>query len=143
MKQTTVCIILVILLCGWHRQDKQLVINITGARNTKGHLLLSVYNSSNGFPDNADKACKKIKLTIQNGGASTSFNALPDGEYAVAILHDENDDAKMNTNWIGLPKEGFGFSNNAMGLMGPPSFSKAKVEYKGGVKQISIRLKYF
>lgn len=118
-------------------------VQVTGARNSKGHVLVSLFNSGDGFPEKESKAIQKLKLKVNGKVATGSFSSLPAGDYAIAILHDENDDLKMNTNWIGMPKEGFGFSNNAMGMFGPPSFAKAKVVYKGGSQTIEIKLKYF
>lgn len=104
---------------------------------------MSLFNTSEGFPDKEGKAIKKLQLNISGSSATGNFGSLPSGEYAIAILHDENNDLKMNTNWLGMPKEGFGFSNNTMGLFGPPSFSRAKIIYKGGSQTVQIKLKYF
>lgn len=100
-------------------------LQILGCRNNKGHLLVSLFDQSAGFPAKTEKAVKRISLPIVNGHAGWVINGLPAGKYAVAVLHDENDDQKMNTSFVGLPKEGYGFSNNVMGAMGPPSFDKA------------------
>ncbi len=71
------------------------------------------------------------------------FTGLPTGNYAIAILHDENDDMKMNTNFLGLPKEGYGFSNNVMGAFGPPGYNKANFNYTAGTATaISIKARY-
>lgn len=131
------------LFSSFNNADDKLEIKINGARTNNGYILLSLFNASDGFPDKNNKAYRKLQLTLNNNATVAEFKGLPVGEYAVAILHDENNDQKMNTNWVGWPKEGFGFSNNAMGMFGPPSFNKAKVEYKGGVKVIEIQLKYF
>lgn len=124
-------------------KENSLTINITNLHNNNGHVLLSLFKDGKGFPDDADKAYRKVKLSIANKTSSVSFPGLPSGTYAIAILHDENDDQKMNTNMLGIPKEGYGFSNNAMGLFGPPSFSKASFNYSSGeARTVSIRTKY-
>ena len=90
-----------------------------------------------------DKAVRRAKLTIINKKATISLVGLASGNYAIAILHDENDDGKMNTNFLGLPKEGYGFSNNVMGTFGPPTFSKASFQYNANqIKSIVINTKY-
>lgn len=123
--------------------DEGIKVNILNLRNNKGHVLVSLFNNSSGFPDKADKAIRKMQLTINNNAASASFTGLPAGNYAVAILHDENDDRKMNTNFFGIPKEGYGFSNNVMGTFGPPSFSRASFSFTGNSeKQIAIVARY-
>lgn len=123
--------------------DSSIKVNILNLRNNKGHVLVSLFNSSSGFPDKPEKAVRKVQLAINNNAASVSFTGLPAGNYAVAILHDENDDQKMNTNFFGIPKEGYGFSNNVMGTFGPPSFSRACFSFTGNSeKQIAIVARY-
>ena len=106
-------------------------------------MLISVYKDGVGYPEELDKAVRRAKLTITNKTASVSFAGLASGNYAIAILHDENNDGKMNTNFLGIPKEGYGFSNNVMGTFGPPTFSKASFQYNANlIKSIVINTKY-
>lgn len=100
-----------------------LQVEISGVRNNKGVLLISLYNQSIGFPENSDKAFSKRVLKATVGKISTEWTSLVTGNYAIAVLHDENNDAKMNTNLFGIPLEGFGFSNNKIGLASPPVFN--------------------
>lgn len=123
-------------------QNGSLQVTITNLRSNKGHLLISVFNSSDGFPSNANKAFRKQQVAINNQQAVVNFADIPPGNYAAAILHDENDDGKMNSNFLGIPKEGYGFSNNVMGTFGPPSFSKASFTCGNGTTSISIRARY-
>ena len=113
-----------------------------GVKNERGVLLLSLYNQAEGFPENPNKSISKRVIKATTGNVSTEWNFLPLGNYAIAVLHDENKDGKMNTNMIGIPLEGFGFSKNKIGLMGPPSFERASVEVKTGVNRIVINLRY-
>jgi uncharacterized protein (DUF2141 family) len=131
------------LLLAFHPPaDEGIKVSILNLRNNKGHVLVSLFNNSSGFPDKAEKAIRKVQLTINNNAAFTSFTGLPAGSYAVAILHDENDDRKMNTNFFGIPKEGYGFSNNVMGTFGPPSFSRASFTYNNSGASITIIARY-
>lgn len=123
--------------------ENKLSIIITGLNNNKGHVLISVYKDGVGYPEEVDKAVRRAKLTITNKTATVSFAGLASGNYAIAILHDENDDGKMNSNFLGIPKEGYGFSNNVMGSFGPPAFSKASFQYNANQsKKISIKARY-
>ena len=123
--------------------ENKLSLSITDLRNNKGHVLISVYKDGVGYPEELDKAVRRATLTIINIKATVSFAGLASGNYAIAILHDENDDGKMNTNFLGLPKEGYGFSNNVMGTFGPPTFSKASFQYNANqIKSIVINTKY-
>lgn len=120
-----------------------ITINITNLRNDRGHVLVSLYKEGEGFPDKAEKAFRKERVAISNKKAIVQFSTVPAGNYAVAILHDENDDAKMNKTWLGLPKEGYGFSNNVMGALGPPAYSKASFKHTTGQSTtIEIKTRY-
>ena len=123
--------------------DSGIKITITNLRNNKGHVLISLFKDGVGYPDKPEKSFKKIKASITNNKAIVLFSELPAGSYAVAMLHDENDDQKMNTNFFGLPKEGYGFSNNVMGTFGPPSLSKAQFTYKlASLTSLEIKTRY-
>jgi uncharacterized protein (DUF2141 family) len=128
-----------------HSQPAQgvLTIEVSGARNNNGFVLCSVFKDGKGYPDQPSMAIYKARLPLRNGRVLFEATALPAGLYAVALLHDENEDNKMNTSALGLPKEGYGFSNNVMGLFGPPSFSKASVTLQESAKKtILITLRY-
>ena len=127
----------------FNTKQEGVTVTITGLRNTNGHVLLSLFKDGKGFPDKPEKAFRKERLNIAAGKATVLLNTLPPGNYAIAILHDENDDLKMKTNWLGIPVEGYGFSNNVMGVMGPPSFSKAQFSFTSGKSlEITIKTRY-
>ena len=68
-----------------------------------------------------------------------TFENIPEGTYAVSIFHDENNNDKLDSNFIGIPKEDYGCSNNAKGFMGPPKWKDAKFELNSD-KTITITL---
>ena len=115
-------------------------VTIQDLRSNKGHVLISLFRNGNGFPDEPEKAIRKQRLSITDRSATVTFPGLPSGQYAIAILHDENDDEKMNKNFFGIPKEGYGFSNNVTGMFGPPSFGKASFSYTANT-DIYLRIK--
>jgi uncharacterized protein (DUF2141 family) len=117
-------------------------VEVLNLKSSKGYVLVSLYNNAKDFPKDAKQAIGKGKATIENGRAIVTFNNLPAGKYAAAILHDENNNLKMDFNIVGMPKEGYGFSNDAKGLFGPPSFEKASFNVDGE-KKIVIRTSYF
>ncbi len=118
-------------------------INVTNLRSNNGNVLVSLFKDGVGYPDDATKAFRKTKLSITDKKASILFSNLPSGVYTVSILHDENDDQKMNKNGLGIPKEGFGFSNNVMGAFGPPSLSKSSFKHTAtSLTQKDIRIRY-
>ena len=68
-------------------------------------------------------------------GVTANYSLREDGKYAFRFFHDENSNGKLGTNWLGIPNEGFGFSNNAKGTFGPPAFEKTVFVLKGVVNQ--------
>ncbi len=71
-------------------------------------------------------------IKVRNTEARCDFEDILPGTYALAVIHDENMNGKLDTNWLGIPIEGYGFSNDAKGLFGAPSFSAARFPYDGG-----------
>lgn len=123
-----------------HAQTSALTISVSHIRNDKGFILMSIYRDAPGYPDDPEKAFRIEKVKIENQRASVTLNNLPAGQYAVALLHDENGNSKMDKRF-GLPREGYGFSNNVMGLMGPPCFSRAAVNCTGS-QSIVVNMRY-
>ncbi len=118
-----------------------LTINVSDIRNSDGALLLALHNKAKGFPGE-DAAFAVQAKAADATGLTFSFANLPAGEYAVALFHDEDGNGKLDTNMVGVPLEGFGFSNNAMGQFGPPSFRKARFTMPDGDHAISINVAY-
>ena len=108
-------------------------------RAEKGNIMVGLFNNEDDFLKKAlhGKVVKASGTTV-----TVLFENLPAGDYAVSIVHDENENGEMDTNMVGLPKEGFAFGNNAMGMFGPPSFDKAKVQLDGKPQKQDITLKY-
>jgi uncharacterized protein (DUF2141 family) len=82
------------------------------------------------------------KSTILNGHATCQFENIPSGTYAVSVFHDENSNGKLDTNFLGIPREGVGASNNAKGHLGPPKFSAAAFHHSGSRTALKITVKY-
>ncbi|MBL7746796.1 MAG: DUF2141 domain-containing protein [Chitinophagaceae bacterium] len=123
--------------------EEGIKVSVTNLRNNNGHVLISLFREGSGYPDEPEKAIRKGRVIIKDNKAWIIFTGIPAGSYAVAILHDENDDQKMNKNGLGLPKEGYGFSNNVMGAFGPPSYSRASFKFNStSLAQITIKTRY-
>lgn len=119
--------------------DGRVMVDIYGLRNAKGVVRCSLFASDNGFPDKPERALKQTTApVIVDGRAACAFDDVKPGTYAVGFLHDENGNGKMDTNFLGMPKEGYGASRDARGKMGPPKFADAKFEHTG---KTSLRLK--
>jgi len=116
-----------------------LTVTVTDIRSTKGSLGLSVVDSAAAWNAQA-KAIAQQKQPAQGAEVVFRFADLPPGEYAVSVMHDENDNGKLDANFMGMPTEGYGFSNNPQTLR-KPTFEEARfqLEAKGG--EINVRLR--
>ncbi|TGL98022.1 DUF2141 domain-containing protein [Leptospira barantonii] len=119
----------------------QLTVQVTGLHNNQGQVLISAYDRSEGFPKKPAKALKSERVKIKDGAAVVTFS-LPPGEYAIAAAHDENANNELDTNLVGMPKEGVGVSNNVKGFMGPPKYEDAKFQFTANGKTIEIKINY-
>lgn len=117
---------------------------VSGLRNTKGRVIVWLWSGPDGFAQDDSKAYKMIVIdasTASNGRISAQWS-VPPGDYAATILHDENSNNKMDMNFLGIPSEGFGVSNNIM-VMGPPAFNDTKFTVANSPANIQIKLRYF
>lgn len=122
---------------------QNLKITVTRLQNNSGVVLVSLFKDGNGFPDDPAKAFAKQKGYIADKSSTVIFKDVPPGNYAVAILHDANSNQKMDKNFLGIPKEGYGFSNNASAAFGPPSYRKASFAHGASAPtELSIKAKY-
>lgn len=113
---------------------------IENIKNDKGNILVGLYDKASGFPRHVMDG-KIVKVTEKK--MTVTFPDVKPGNYAISVLHDENQNKDLDQNKLGIPKEGFGFSNNAMGVIGPPSFRKARIAFKGtGDMNVNIKMKY-
>jgi uncharacterized protein (DUF2141 family) len=137
MKKLTLSIVLGVLTAtGWSQTMEVVIKNI---KEPTGNIAVAL------FSNEADFLTKRFAGTIvkaENGEVHVRFENIPVGEYAISAYQDANTNGELDKNFIGIPKEGFGFSNDAMGTFGPPDFKKASFAWKGG-QVISLTLRYF
>lgn len=115
-----------------------LVLNIANIEKPVGNLMIAVYCDTDKFLGDknfAGQVAKVVTTPYQEMKLS-----LPLGKYAVAVYHDLNADGKLNTNFLGIPKEPYGFSNDSMGMFGPPSFEEAAFKIEQDGMKITINL---
>ena len=118
-----------------------LTVRVTGLRSDRGQVMLSLHNQDQGFPG-GKPAVRQQVLGISRGVASVTLADLPPGRYALAVIHDENGNGKMDTNWMGLPKEGWGASRDPRPTMRGPRFDESAFELKGPTQEVSFSIKY-
>lgn len=122
--------------------NSNLSVRLDGLKNQKGQVCLTIFSSNKGFPDNSKKAIKSQCSQVKDKVPALTFAGLKAGSYAVAVIHDINGDGILNRNVIGIPTEGFGFSNNPVIRTGPPKFGESAVLVAGPNTNIQIQLQY-
>ena len=139
-------LILIIMLIAFnfsHAQQGKIVVTIKNAKSQKGAVWCCLHNKATDFPDKQDNAISCQKIEANKDNLTFTFVNVKPGTYAISAYHDENSDGKLNTNFLGIPKEGIGVSNNKMRAMGSPVFDDAKFTCDANTeKKLEINLKY-
>ncbi len=122
-----------------------LEVKFSNINSSKGQICINLFNGQTGFPDGGKgSALKAAKCTpIVKGAAKFTFSNLPYGNYAISAVHDTNGDTRLNSNFLGIPTEGIGFSNNTVVVTAAPSFSESQFFLSGAKTDILIKMQYF
>jgi uncharacterized protein (DUF2141 family) len=123
-------------------QENQIHVEIAGLRNDKGQVVCDLFSSAADFPKKRDKAVAHATSVITNRHAVCEFAGVAPGTYAIAVFHDENSNGKLDSNFMGIPREGVGASNGAKGHLGPPKFDAAAFRFAGGLLELTITINY-
>jgi len=113
----------------------QVEVTIKNVQELKGTIRVSLFNNDQDF---LKKPVEGKSVTAAASGATVVFNVKP-GTYAVSVIHDVNDNKELDKGFMGIPQEPYGFSNDARGKFGPPSYESSKFAVTGDVK-ISIKV---
>lgn len=119
----------------------ELTVTVDNLRNGKGDVRLSVYAAAAEWPDNSAAANDKVE-PAQPGSVVFHFD-LPPGTYAIACFHDENANGQFDQNFLGIPQEGYGFSNNVHPLFRAPSFEAASFALPPEGAALTIHMIYW
>lgn len=132
-------LIINVLMFALQQENLQLEVNISNIQKHDGVILVAIYDSAETFLNEPMQykvvpieAEAEIPISVQ-----TVFTGLADGEYAVSVYHDENENWELDRNWMGIPKEMFGFSNNAKAKFSPPKFDECSVNISAIQSDIS------
>lgn len=114
-----------------------LLIEVTDVKSAEGKVMVALFDAQ-GF---LKRPVKAASAPAVQGTNKVVLTDVPEGEYAFAVYHDANDNGKMDKNMIGIPTEDYGFSNNALGKMGPPSFDSARfaLTAAGATARVSLK----
>lgn len=140
--QNNITIIVLVLLSftavtAQETQSQDIVVKMVNLDNNKGKVFIALYNSESTF---LGKEYMLITSKIENNECTITFKNVPTGTYAISLFHDENSNGIMDTNLFGIPKEDYGFSNNAKGFMGPAKWEDSKFEITNKTIHQTIKL---
>lgn len=109
-----------------------ITVNFKNLESSKGEVFVQLFGAD-------QNVIQSKTIPIKNKTAQITFTQLPQGSYAIRAFHDANNNGEMDTNWIGIPKEPYGFSNNVRGSYGPPDFQKQLFKAK---KNTAINIQF-
>ncbi|GAO41355.1 DUF2141 domain-containing protein [Flavihumibacter petaseus] len=116
-------------------------LQISNLDKKKGKVYIAWYISQDGFLTREKAVLHKIVPVDKQDSITVTFDGVKDGTYAVSIFLDQNDNGKLDTNGLGIPKEDYGFSNNVLPMTRAATFEESKFDVKGKDGSRSIRLK--
>lgn len=106
----------------------------------QGSIYLAVYDKRHKFLDETAVLFQKVIPVVQSGNLEIALPELPAGTYAISCFHDVNGNGKLDTNFLGIPTEPYGFSNNARPKFRAPNWEEAKFDWQPGAEMLRIRL---
>jgi uncharacterized protein (DUF2141 family) len=115
-------------------------LTIEGISEDKGEIRIAVFNSEASYNEKEDPI-HAIVLPVNGGTLIWDEEKLPYGDYAIAVYHDRNTNGELDSNILGIPKEAYGFSNNARGRFGPASWKDVHFTISSRTYSMSIQVK--
>jgi uncharacterized protein (DUF2141 family) len=137
MKKLTVLIISIFSILSVKSQTINVTVTVNNVLSNEGIVQVCVFNKADAFPDKKNLAVKCVDAKATKGSMKIQVDGLAPGSYAFGVHHDKNGDGKVNTNFVGIPKEPMGASNGAKGKMGPPKYADAVITL---TKEVTITL---
>jgi uncharacterized protein (DUF2141 family) len=123
-------------------QSGRIRIRVFDLRNHDGDIGIALFSEKKGFPGKSDRAFMKGGISSEGETHVYVFENIPYGTYAVSIMHDENRNGKLDSNFIGIPKEGVGASNNPRSRFGPPSFEDSSFQLDRSEVDLEVHIRY-
>ena len=118
-----------------------LTVALDGLRSDNGILMIAVFDSAAKFRNEGQEVAA-LRLRARQGPSRVTLAGLPAGAYAIAAYHDENGNGRLDANLLGVPTEGYGFSNDARGSFGPPGFDDARFTLGVDGATVTIKIAY-
>jgi uncharacterized protein (DUF2141 family) len=130
-------------LCAQENKTGNLEIRITGLRNTKGKVSVNLFDNPDGFPEDPLKSFGWKSVKTVPDTVVIIFEELPFGNYAISVLHDENEDGRMEKSLMGIPREGFAFSNKCVPKFRSPDYKDAVISLKTRRLRTELKMIYY
>ena len=123
-------------------QASELTVDIEGLRNTTGVVQVALFRTADGYPQRPELAARTRTGPVALPITVVSFDDLEPGTWALAVLHDENENGRLDTTLFGVPKEGIGASREATRRLGEPRFEDARFEVGSNDLHLRVAVKY-
>ena len=121
----------------------QIQVKVVGLRNGRGQVLVALWRSPKNFPGTPPAGTATRTAKIRQGVSESQFDDVTPGNFAITVFHDEDGDTELKTNFIGIPKEGIGFSRNPRVRFGAPDYEDAMLTLAPGEHAVvKISLQY-
>jgi uncharacterized protein (DUF2141 family) len=117
-----------------------LIVSISGFSSSDGFAMVALHNSEESYKGGGAAAFAKTQTRVVDQKVQVVFTNLPFGWYGVSLFHDENINGVLDMNVMGIPKEAYGFSNNAKGFFGKPAYNDVVFQLDSSEKEIDIKL---
>ena len=124
------------------QQTGDLTIVLTGFENNNGLVWISLVNSEQGYVDEHKAYCG-IRTKLTNRRVEIVLKGIPYGEYGIRTYHDEDESGELSKNFLGIPKDAYGFSNNVRGLLGTPPYDKVSFQLNVPAVTVNITVKKY
>ena len=121
--------------------EGKVTLRMEGFRNNRGEAMVLLFGSKDGFPSSLKKAVKTTTVKVADRKAEVTLGPFPQGAYAIAVMHDENGNGKLDT-LLGIPREGWGMSNNPKARTRVPRFDEAKFDLDSESRTVTVKMVY-
>ena len=138
VKQFFQCVVAIALISAGVAQAADLTVDVAGLTNAKGKVMVAVYDGAENF---LKQPMRTAAVDAQAGNVQVRLAGLPAGDYALSIFQDQNGNGKLDMNPVGMPIEPYGFSNDAAGNYGPPSFAQSQVHLSEAGSAVTVNLR--
>jgi len=136
---SSVAVIFVPAILAQSAGQATVIVKVTGLRSEKGQVRIAVFNSSEKWL--GEQPVYSSTINVGSQSVTWKIYDVPYGDYGIAVFHDENKNGKLDKNFVGIPLEPYGFSNNVRVTFGPPTWEKSKFVVKGSTTEVSIEAK--